>query len=141
MPKYRKKPVVIEAIKYQGESNYIEICNFVGKTLQMEYKDTAQSLIIPTLEGEMTASKGDFVIKGINGEFYPCKPDIFEKTYESVDEHSSDEFTVEQTTKDGVLKQKDDCSLKVVVSVDSKRVTSAILDDIKKLDYKRGGIW
>lgn len=60
MAKYRKKPVVIEA--YQ----------------------TDKEMDIPTLEGVMHASKGDYIITGVNGEQYPCKPDIFEKTYEPV---------------------------------------------------------
>ena len=47
-------------------------------------KDELPYLVIPTLEGNMIASLGDYVIKGVNGEFYPCKPDIFEKTYERV---------------------------------------------------------
>ncbi len=82
MIKYRKKPVVIEAVQYKGKENYDEICEFVGMYLVMTHFDTYQVLIIPTLEGEMRADKGDYIIKGIKGEFYPCKPDIFEETYE-----------------------------------------------------------
>ena len=95
MQKFVKKPVVIEAIQYTG-SNGTEIMTFVGRQLQeskppsaMKYdKDIpneAYSIIIPTLEGYMKASKGDYVIKGVEGEFYPCKPDIFEKTYDVVE--------------------------------------------------------
>lgn len=88
--KYRKKPVVIEAIQYRGHSNYDEICALVGQELVMEYCNEAdfpdgQNIIIPTLEGEMNANKGDYIIKGIAGEFYPCKPDIFKATYEVVE--------------------------------------------------------
>lgn len=89
MQKYRKKPVVIEAIQYQFY-NKKEIDEFVGKQL-VEYsrdnpdKDYDTYLIIPTLEGNMEADCGDWIIKGVNGEFYPCKPDIFEKTYELAD--------------------------------------------------------
>lgn len=82
MPKYRKKPAMIEAVQYLGKQNYREICEFVGKELTMEYMDTEQILTIETLEGELKANKGDYIIKGVQGEFYPCKPDIFEKTYE-----------------------------------------------------------
>lgn len=90
MMKYRKKPVVIDAIQYLGHSNYDEICEFVGMELQMEYSNEqdfpdGQNIIIPTLEGEMNANKGDYIIKGVAGEFYPCKADIFEQTYEKVD--------------------------------------------------------
>ena len=77
---YRKKPVVIEAIQWNG-NNYNEIYKFVTHYKIYPKLDT---VIIPTLEGEMTASKGDYIIKGVNGEFYPCKPDIFDKTYEKV---------------------------------------------------------
>jgi len=89
MTKYRKKPVVIEAIQYLGHSNYEEICAFVGSELQMEYSNEkdfpdGQNIKINTLEGEMNANKGDYIIKGIAGEFYPCRADIFEATYEKV---------------------------------------------------------
>lgn len=81
--KYRKKPVEIEAVQYTGD-NFKEVCEFVGKILNMT--DSEQNyIIIETLEGDMTASVGDFIIKGVHGEFYPCKPDIFEKTYELVE--------------------------------------------------------
>ena len=82
--KYRKKPVVIEAVQYTGD-NFKEICDFVGTILNRP--DSEQShIIIETLEGDHIASVGDFIIKGVHGEFYPCKPDIFEKTYELVEE-------------------------------------------------------
>lgn len=81
--KYRKKPVVIEAIKYNGE-NRKEIEKFVGKSLVKYLSDS--SLMIPTLEGEHIATLGDWIIKGVKGEFYPCKPDIFEATYEPVND-------------------------------------------------------
>lgn len=80
MPKFRKKPVVIEAVQFTGDNNE-EIREFVG---QSGFVDRASLWKIATLEGAMTASFGDWIIKGVNGEFYPCKPDIFEKTYEAV---------------------------------------------------------
>ncbi|HEL1668187.1 TPA: hypothetical protein U1405_000020 [Streptococcus suis] len=81
MVKYKKKPVVIEAIRFTG-SNYEEIREFIGKnTLCSDL-----SIVIPTLEGNMVAQKGDYIIKGVHGEFYPCKPDIFNETYEVVSE-------------------------------------------------------
>ena len=79
--KYRKKPVVIEAIQWIG-NNLSEIDNFISRTV--DNKET--TLVIHTLEGDMEASIGDYIIKGVNGEFYPCKPDIFDKTYEEVTE-------------------------------------------------------
>jgi len=85
--KFRKKPVEIEAIQWTGD-NMEAISQFVGEDLvPMEDEHEAQTKIgIVTLEGVMTASIGDWIIKGVNGEFYPCKPDIFQKTYEEVHE-------------------------------------------------------
>lgn len=89
MPKFRKKPVVIEAVQWTGK-NLEEIRDFCSTivhnvTYQMDETNRANDLIgIPTMEGLMTASLNDWIIKGIQGEFYPCKPDIFEKTYEKV---------------------------------------------------------
>lgn len=85
MKQYRKKPVIIEAIQFvDGVDRILEIQEFAGKeTIRVDYKDTNNpTLKIDTLEGVMTASVGDYIIKGVQGEFYPCKPDIFEKTYE-----------------------------------------------------------
>jgi len=79
--RYRKKPVVIEAVQYTGTlMNVVELAAF----MKQEIIANEGKLEIPTLEGVMTASQGDFIIKGIHGEFYPCKPDIFEQTYEAV---------------------------------------------------------
>lgn len=102
MKKYRKKPVVVEAVQWNGK-NLMEIeCFRKGGSLQGFRKSIAENtqeflrwddyerivaekgLRIQTLEGEMKADIGDYIIKGVNGEFYPCKPDIFEKTYEEV---------------------------------------------------------
>lgn len=79
--KYVKMPVIIEAIQWTGK-NLSEIDTFMGGIV--ENKET--TLVIHTLEGDMEASIGDYIIKGVNGEFYPCKPDIFAKTYEEVTE-------------------------------------------------------
>ena len=86
MAKYIKKPVVIEAIQYTGD-NYKEICDFVGKKLRkplIQYEP--HEIIIETLEGNHIAKVNDYIIRGIHGEYYPCKPDIFDKTYEIVNE-------------------------------------------------------
>ena len=86
--KYRKKPVVIEAIQWD-EKNTDEIIAFVGENYAIKNRvidDVLRRvLFIKTLEGDHLASPGDFIIKGIKGEFYPCKPDIFEKSYEGVE--------------------------------------------------------
>lgn len=85
--KYRKKPVIIEAIQFEDNSDrIIEIHEFMGgDTIRVNYEDKNNPYLkIETLEGIMKASVGDYIVKGVNGEFYPCKPDIFEKTYERV---------------------------------------------------------
>jgi hypothetical protein len=83
--KFRKRPVVIEAVKWTGE-NHEEMQAFlaVDQPLKLHPAGELQKLRILTLEGVIYASPGDWVIKGVKGEFYPCKPDIFEQTYESV---------------------------------------------------------
>ncbi len=82
--KYRKKPVVIEAVKWTGE-NQAEIRKFCEEN--DTWSRSKKMLYIKTLEGQHYASVGDYIIKGVNGEFYPCKPDIFEKTYERVEDN------------------------------------------------------
>lgn len=81
MPKFVKKPVVVEAIQFTG-FNFDEIESFVGGDYG---KDAEGNHVIATLEGAMRVSIKDFIIKGVKGEFYPCKPDIFKATYEEVE--------------------------------------------------------
>ena len=88
MQKFVKKPVVVEAIQYNG-INITEVESFVGAKLPsvwLSVEDT--QLVIPTLEGDMKVSKGDYIIKGIKGEFYPCKPDIFKSIYNLVEDNN-----------------------------------------------------
>jgi hypothetical protein len=80
--KFRKKPVVIEAVLWTG-NNLDEILDF-SPAAYTDYGSGELELKIQTLEGHHIASVGDWIIKGIKGEFYPCKPDIFEQTYEAV---------------------------------------------------------
>jgi hypothetical protein len=80
MGKYRKKPVVIEAVQWTGD-NHEEISAFCPDA---KWDVRKELLSIGTLEGPLVASKQDFIIRGVKGEFYPCKPDIFAKTYEPV---------------------------------------------------------
>jgi hypothetical protein len=93
--KYRKKPVMIEALQWDG-MNYDEISKFVGSNILHNSKK--ETIEIHTLEGNMTASKGDYIIRGVDGEFYPCKPDVFKKTYEKAtsEPSSGSELTEEQ---------------------------------------------
>lgn len=81
--RFVKKPVVIEAIQWNG-NNKKDIDEFVGEELQDTYG--GEILCIETLEGEHQAKIGDWIIKGVKGEFYPCKPDIFEQTYSRIDD-------------------------------------------------------
>ena len=90
MKKYRKKPIVIEAMQLQWDT-WSEMCDFVGVGKLSDGKpegkmgeNNTMGLAIPTLEGLMLAEENDWIIKGIKGEFYPCKPDIFDATYEEV---------------------------------------------------------
>lgn len=80
--KFRKKPIVVEAIKYEKThiGRALDFCNL------LRYNPHDNEYYVETLEGCMKVTEGDFIIKGVNGEFYPCKPDIFEKTYEKLDE-------------------------------------------------------
>lgn len=80
--KYRKKPVVIEAIQWSGFSDDIpKIVEFFGGQPVMG-RGCDMTIAIQTLEGEMLANPGDWIIRGVKGELYPCKPDIFDTTYE-----------------------------------------------------------
>ena len=79
--KYRKKPVVVEAVRWNG-NNHKEVIDFSENKI---WFDRLGNIWIATLEGDMMAKKGDYIIKGVKGEFYPCKPDIFAETYEEVE--------------------------------------------------------
>lgn len=89
---YRKKPVVVEAVQL-NTTNMPEVADWIGgdtAKIVVESEEAWKlgkgvpgfSMTIHTLEGDMTAKSGDYIIKGVNGEFYPCKPDIFAQTYE-----------------------------------------------------------
>lgn len=97
MAKFRKKPVVIEAFQWNGrddETGMGELFKLLGDSPiphapddphikpGFGYTPADGRVYIPTLEGTMTAAPGDWIIKGVKGELYPCKPDIFEATYE-----------------------------------------------------------
>lgn len=97
--RYVKKPVVIDAVQLCWR-NWNEVCEFLGGIINREnagrsvetYSETCGEdapfieLTIPTLEGAHTARHGDYIIRGVAGEFYPCKPDIFRETYDLVPE-------------------------------------------------------
>lgn len=86
---YRKRPVVIEAMEFTGPVTGEEVAVWCGGRYRSEAKpsdhdDVAYWIDIPTLEGVMRADRGDWIIRGVEGEFYPCKPKIFTATYEKV---------------------------------------------------------
>lgn len=96
--RWRKKPVEIEAVQYDG-GNAEEICQWVDDNSgdfcpAITY---GSELIISTLEGDMRASVGDWIIRGVQGEFYPCKPDIFAATYDSADAPEAQPFSWQVT--------------------------------------------
>lgn len=84
--KFRKRPVVIEAVQFAGDVGAPEIA---ALDFACGREGDLDVLYIETMEGRMTARAGDWIIKGVRGEFYPCKPDIFEATYEPADQSSS----------------------------------------------------
>ncbi len=85
MGTYRKKPVEVEAfqLEYFNPENSIDIQHFI-RLGENTYEVSQDGIVIKTLEGDMKANIGDYIIEGVKGEFYPCKPDIFELTYEKV---------------------------------------------------------
>lgn len=86
MPKfYRKKPVVIEAALLKS-TNITRVAEWCSAEIVLLEDVSKEQLKINTLEGVMRANIGDYIIKGVKGEFYPCKPDIFAATYEAADE-------------------------------------------------------
>jgi len=95
--KFRKKPVVVEAVQWTGD-NLTEVIKFTGRhpsaahwtEEELEATVKAKGLKIFTLEGPLYASVGDWIIKGVKGECYPCKLDIFKATYEKVEEPNND---------------------------------------------------
>ena len=82
--KYRKKPVVVEAVQFTDtEESILKLSELGLDPVRIDNADTDNPILkIETLEGLMIAAKGDYIIKGVKGEFYPCKPDIFAETYE-----------------------------------------------------------
>lgn len=86
LAKYRKRPLVVEAVQL-SEDNFREISRLVGNPARTTRSRSGKvALIITTLEGDMLAIPGDYIIRGIRGEFYPCRQDIFEETYERLED-------------------------------------------------------
>lgn len=92
MPRYRKRPVEVDAVHYDG-TNFDQVQAFMSRDGRVKEKHLPgpgrgmhPGIVIHTLEGDMTASVGDWIIRGVAGELYPCKPGVFEATYELVTE-------------------------------------------------------
>lgn len=87
MAKFRKRPVVIEAVRWTGRDSYDAVAAFLdgADAVFCNPLDAGGSVKIPTLEGTMRADIGDWIIRGVRGEFYPCRDDIFRMTYEPVE--------------------------------------------------------
>ena len=146
MQKFVKKPVIIEAIQYNGE-NIGSIEDFVGKKLStVMASDVDVKLIIPTLEGDMNASKDDWVIKGVKGEFYPCKPDIFKQSYNMIKENngilSEGEKRVRKSFNPSALKRVENFKSITASAIDEiaeveRRVKSASKDNPELGDFLR----
>lgn len=83
MPKFRKRPVIIEAERFTGVIP--DPCSIIDDP-RIIVKADGSELLVTTLEGVMSAKRGDWIIRGVKGELYPCKPDIFEQTYEPAEE-------------------------------------------------------
>lgn len=83
--KYRKKPVVVDAMQWTGDNMY-EVMEFSECSDNFSFPRDHDHCTIETLEGNHICSKNDWIIKGVKGEFYPCKPDIFEATYEKAED-------------------------------------------------------
>ncbi len=98
--KFRKKPVVIDAIQLPPKGNF-DVDTFIAWAEEhgLEYtSERDETIVIDTLEGKMTAQPGDYIIKGVKGEFYPCKPDIFEMTYKIEQENYDEVFKPRETS-------------------------------------------
>lgn len=94
--KYRRKPVELEVVQYTDD-NLEEISAFMNRTPIIVSYGGVRRLEIATLEGRIYATPGDFIVKGVKGEFWPVKPDIFELTYEALPEKNDNKPTLEQT--------------------------------------------
>lgn len=136
--KFRKKPVVIEAIQFTGV-NGLDVATFCkGAPL----KTFGDSLVIPTLEGDHRADVGDWIIKGVNGEFYPCKPDIFDKTYEPPGKKKSREwwyrvlgFAVRMIDR---FEEKDDDGWRGWDEIEEESYQNRAIKNIKERNYVDG---
>ena len=114
--KYRKKPIIIEAVQYDG-SNFEELRDFMG---ELYWNPLNECPLIKTLEGDMLVREGDYIIQGIEGEFSPCKPEIFEKNHEYPEKRKSIEIDINFSPEVKEVIERHDRKLKVVVEAHNK---------------------
>lgn len=105
MNKYIKKPIAVEAL--QIHENVSEIKEFIGENGDAYIKGPNTVVTIHTLEGDMKATDGDYIIKGVKGEFYPCRKDIFEETYELVEREQTLDWVYSIFDKDKIKAHKE----------------------------------
>lgn len=133
---YIKVPVVIESLQL-NENNFDEVCDFIGATpmpkINPNYDGSNNHYLgvyIKTLEGEMFASLGDYIIKGVKGEFYPCKPDIFKLTYEEIRE------PIAETYKDRLVFEQQELAdrlEKLRKSIEGENFEKVVTDEKQRL--------
>lgn len=105
--RFRKKPVEVEAIQWDGsEARQREIVNWSGGKVS-GWVDSVYFLEVRTEEGTMRADEGDWIIRGVAGEFYPCKPDIFEQTYEPAGDPTLGEEAALLVANDAALREQE----------------------------------
>ena len=132
MAKYRKKPIEIEAFKWTGDINQTEdpiwIVEAIKKGDAWVHEDSINGAIemrIKTLEGVMTANKGDYIIKGIKGEIYPCKSEIFEMAYEAAEKNE-----LVEKRKECVSENNEKINT-VIIMCDGEEIIIRVLEDIE----------
>jgi hypothetical protein len=129
--KYRKKPVVIEAFQFFAKDTPHPDCvKYHRNTQQLQFGE--HYYYIKTLEGDMTVSDGDYIIKGVKGEFYPCKPDIFSETYEELVRTSLAQSEESTNIKDYYETNRSYCSK--CVSLGSMKCITCKNKDIVSID-------
>jgi len=123
MKQYTKKPITVEAIQWDGTKEMAQQLLLIpGLNGLVVPEQEGFRFRINTLEGRMTVSPGDFIIKGVQGEYYPCKPDIFHQTYEKLEEAETREKSVQE--KAPTLSEEDSPVAEQVVDKKNKRKSS-----------------
>lgn len=122
--KFRKRPIIVEAVQYhRTEESFEEISKFTNNQV---IRGRDNSIIIPTLEGEIEARPNDWIIKGIKGEFYPCRLDIFVATYEKITEEG--DITCPHCKKEIQNKTRREERRRILSIIEKERAEGNIID-------------